>query len=289
MHAPKHLALAAAMLLLVAGCSAEQPEKAAEQPASTESAKPHLDARPSLLQVKKIVAAPVRFEYELLDTHGTRFYSLTGIAHPRAREWTGSIELDDPTTAAPADVRAKVKSIKESLWVQLDSGPYAGCWADVSSAVESTMGALAPLAGIPAVVLALTSLHRSNDRADVPTTPFGVSMPVRAAASTVLPPRIAEQIDGRDMSAGTVPTVVQVKGQDDVTIHVRGLDMADSLIGLGAAVPKQVETFLRSTLIQMRVWPSANPPIVLPPKKDTLVSAQGGGCTRAETGSDGAA
>lgn len=266
----------AAAVVLLAGCSADAaPDPTAQpKPDETPSAATPEPEPPTLRQVRRIVGAPVRFSYELTATDGSQFYSLTGIAHPPGREWTGTLEINDPTTAAAVDLRAQVKSIDDKLWIQLlDGGPagFAGCWADVSAGYE-TLGTLEPLKGLPNAVLVLATLKMSNDRAPLPRQPFGASLSTRSAVGNVLPPRIALELDFEKLPRGSVPARVQVKGQSNVSIQVRGLDVSDSLIGLGGDVPKDVDRFLRATNVFMGVRPAANPPKILPPRDETLMS-----------------
>lgn len=275
------LASAAAIVLaLVVGCSAEptvesvESEESTDQPSTAATSGPPTPEPPTLRQVKKIIVAPVRFEYTLETSDGAELFSMAGIAHPRAREWTGTLELDDPSTPGAADLRATVRSIGKQLWLQFDAwshSPLNGCWADVSAGAPA-LGNFAPSIGIPGPVLVLASLHTSNESAPLPKTPFGASLPLRSAVANALSPRLAAALDLDEVSPGTVAAQVQVRRQDDVAIDIRGLDISDSVTGLGGTVPAKIDPLLRAMHIGMRVWPSVNPPKILPPAQDLVMT-----------------
>jgi len=269
------LASAAAIVLaLVVGCSAEPVTESEDQPSPTATSKRPGPKPPTLRQVKKIIVAPVRFEYALETSDGAELFSMVGIAHPRAREWTGTLAFDDPSTPGAADLRGTIRSIGERLWLQFDDwshSPLNGCWADVSAGAPA-LGNFAPSIGIPGPVLVLASLHMSNESAPLPETPFGASLPVRSAVANALSPRLASALDLDEVAPGTVAARVQVKRQDDVTIDIRGLDISDSVTGLGGTVPAKIDPLLRAMNIGMRVWPSVNPPKILPPPQDLVMS-----------------
>ena len=269
------LAASTLVACLLTGCSTENPGASEKEPRASDSASPRQpeSEAPTLAGVRTMIKQPVDFSYELLGVDGTRYYSLEGIADVANRSWTGSVEIDDPSTGAPVDVRAEIRSIEDKLWFRFGegTGELAGCWGDVSAGFE-TLGTLEPVMGVPNAVLVLATLKTANARAPLPKLPVGASLSVRSAVGNALPPRVAMRLDLDNLPRGTVAARVQVKRPSDVTISVRGVDVSDSLHGLGSTVPKEVDRFLLATEVVMGLRPAKKAPEILPPPKDSVMT-----------------